>query len=165
VDTPPGKPEVIATIKRLSLTAMKLGLPPPLDTVAIVFSSGMGAPFAVDFGTAYKLAPSLVKTLVELTPSALTMTPLAAIPMVSGKQTPPWQRPPRHECPQAPQFKGSDARVTHAFEQAVVPLPHEMPHFIPSQVAVAFAGAVHGVVQVVPQVIGLLFAWHELPHA
>jgi hypothetical protein len=39
------------------------------------------------------------------------------------------------------------------------------PHVVPLQVAVAFVGAVHGVVQVVPQVIGLLFAWHELPQA
>jgi hypothetical protein len=130
----------------------------------MVLSSGMGAPFAVDFGTAYKLAPSLVKTLVELTPSVLTMTPLPAIPMVSGKQTPPWQSPPRHECPQAPRFEGSDASATHVFEQAVVPLPQEMPHFIPSQVAVPLVTTGQAVHEVAPQLPTLVLERHAVPH-
>ena len=47
---------------------------------------------------------------------------------------------------------------THAFEHAVVPLPHVKPHELPSQVAVPLVGALQAVHEVVPQLLKLLLA-------
>lgn len=83
---------------------------------------------------------------------------------VTGKQIPLLHTPPKQLWPQAPQFKGSDASGTHAFEQALVPLPQEMPHFIPSQVAVPLATTGQAVHEVVPQLLTLVFEAHAVPH-
>jgi hypothetical protein len=77
-----------------------------------------------------------------------------AVPLAGGKQA-------VHDVePQLPTLVLDTQVDPHRWK----PLSHAKPHEVPSHVAAAFAGAVHAV-QLVPQVAGLLFGWHELPHA